>query len=212
MSVCVRLYISCACAALFSCTWFLYRSLPSVCVCVSSVCVSMSGWEKPGGTEHKDTSEEAHRQHPSNSPPSFSLSLIQSPSSLLQRWACTLAVAPAAAAEARLLFKAASSFGLFSLFFFFFLLLLFADVNRVTSQSFMPLPHTHLIYKTTKKEKNEWKDEEAQNKMGTTVAMLFLPAPHPRSLASGKTHFQSFPPVLPTTPRFRLVAAMGFTL
>lgn len=48
------------------------------------------------------------------------------------------------------------------------------------------LSHTHLIYKTAKKEKTERKEEEeeAQNKMGTAVAMLFLPPPLPPFVVS----------------------------
>ncbi len=212
--ICVSLMQLCSPLAFdFYITVFVCVRRVGVCVCVCvCVCVSMSGWEKLGGTEHKGTSEEAHRQHPPPppSPLPFSLSLIHSPSSLLQRCACTLAVAPAAAAEARLLFKAALSFGLISFFF--------ADVNRVASQSFMPLSlslslthtYTHLIYKTTKKGTNGGIEEDAQNKMGTDVAVLFLPPPLPPFLVSGKTHFQSFPPVLPTMPRFRLVVEVDF--
>ena len=74
------------------------------------LCVYGGGWEKPGATtEHKGTSEVSHR---TPRPPSYP------PYSLLQSWACTLAVAPAA--EARLLFKAALSFGLFFLSSLFF--------------------------------------------------------------------------------------------
>lgn len=75
------------------------------------------------------------------------------------------------------------------------------------------LLHTHLIYKTTKKAKNEWK-EESQNKTGTAVAMLFLAPPHPPVLASRKTHFQKFlppdtPPFLITMQRYSLPAEMN---
>lgn len=52
-------------------------------------------------------------------------------------------------------------------FSLFFILPFFsADVNRVASQSSLPL--THLIYKTTKEGENERiEKEESQNKMGT---------------------------------------------
>lgn len=122
----------------------------------------------------------------SNPPaPPRSASVMQPPSSLLQRWAGTPAAAPA---EARLLFKAALSFHLFphsaSFSFFFFP----ADVNRVASQSFMPLWNTpHL--ENHKNQQRERKEKE-QNKMGT--AMAWLPPPL-RFLASRKTPFQSFP-------------------
>lgn len=163
-----------------------FVSALSVCFCV---CVSVSGWETLGGTEHKGTSEKAHRRHRSNPPPPSSL--IQSPCSLLQRWACTLAVAPVV--EARLLFKAALSFGLF-----FF--------SLMSTENFMPsLTHTHTPHLQNHKKGKE-RTERWQNKMGTAVAILFLPPPpHPPVLASGKTHFQSFPPDSPATSRFRLV-------
>ena len=149
-------YFTCLCvyvsdASLFSpCAWFLYHSLLYLRVC--HVCVCVCGWEKLGGTEHKDTSEESHRQHPSNPPPSLppSLSHPAPPPPLLQRWARTLAVDPAAAAaaEARLLFKAASSFGLFSLSLFFS-----ADVNRVASQSSVSPSRTHTSFTKPQKRK-----------------------------------------------------------
>lgn len=112
-------------------------------------------------------------------------SVTQPPSSLLRRWAGT-------PAEARLLFKAALSFHLFPLsasFFFFFFP---ADVNRVASQSFMPLWNTPHLENHKKQQKSERKERE-QNKMGTAMAMLPPPPPPPRFLASRKTPFQSFP-------------------
>lgn len=150
------------------------------------------GWEKPGGiTEHKGTSEGAHRQHPYSPPPQPPLFLFHPPSSLLQSWACTLAVAPAAAAEARLLFKAALSFGLFS--FFFSLPFFSADVNRVASQSSLPL--THLIYKTTKEGENERiEKEESQNKMGTARSSSLFSSHHICGVSGKeKTDFQRSP-------------------
>lgn len=159
-----------------------------VCVC-ARLGAGGVGWEKPGGTEHKGTSEGAHCKHP------YHPLLFHPPPSLLQSWACTLAVAPAASAEARLLFKAALSFGLFSFLYppFFFS----ADVNRVASQSSLRL--AHLIYKTTKEGANERKEEEeSQNKMGTVLAQLFLALPPPLmtfvvSVRGKKIQFQSSP-------------------
>lgn len=176
---------------------------PSACVCVST-----NGWEKLGGREHKDTSEETHRQPPP--PPS------QPPSSLLPRWACTLAVAPAASAEARLLFKAASSFGLF-FFFFFFFSLFFPLMSTEWLQRASCLSHTHLIYKTTKDKKNDRieEEEESQNKMGTAVARLFLPS---SSSSSSSLHgvrkntFSKFPPSSPNNAQIQACSREGFVL
>lgn len=132
------------------------------------LCVWWGGgeWMREAGWHHRAQRHIRGGSSPAPQRPPPPLFLFHPPSSLLQSWACTLAVAPAAAAEARLLFKAALSFGLFS---FFILPFFSADVNRVASQS--SLPFTHLIYKTTKEGENERiEKEESQNKMGTALS------------------------------------------
>lgn len=65
---------------------------------------------------------------------------------------------------------------------------------------------THLIYKTTKEEKGERRERTRRRiakQDGDSCSEALPPF-----VVSGKTHFQSFPPVLQKMPRFRLVMEM----
>lgn len=148
-----------------------------------------AGWHHGAQRHIRGGSSPTPLQNPPTPPPL----LFHPPSSLLQSWACTLAVA--SAAEARLLFKSALPFGLFSFFIppFFFR---WCQQNGFTELS---LPLTHLIYKATK-EGREWTNRERgitkQDGDSSSTAL-----PHSSPLMTfvvsvekiKKTHFQSSP-------------------
>lgn len=194
-------FVCLLCSSVLLLHLILYHSVFYLSVCVSGLCVCFHKWMREAGWHR---AQRHIRGGSSPAPPPLFLSLIQAPSSLLQRWACTLAVAPAAAAEARLLFKAALSFGLFPFLFFS------ADVNRVASQSFVPLSHTpHLPNHKKGKERTTRRRSTKQDGDSCGWCSSSLPPSYSSSLLGvRKNTFSKFPPVLPTTIRFRLVVEM----
>lgn len=166
MFVCVRRQVS-----VVAWSWYLYRSLFSPVVCVWQVCLSvwMCVCVFPYGDERSWVAQSTklhQRRRFTTTTPLFCRS---HPAPLV--FVASLSLH--SPTEARLLFKAALSFGLSTAS----LSLFPADVNRVASEIHASPEHTSFRKPQKKQKKREWK-EAAQNKMGTTVAMLFLPSQH----------------------------------
>lgn len=165
MCVCVRLY-------LFPQTWFGYHCLFCLCVCFHE-------WMRGAGFHR---AKKTHQRRLIAIPPPLTPS---HPATCLccMRWACTLAVAPAAAAaEARLHFKAALSFGLFSLLSFSFR---WCQQSGFTELHVSHTPHLQNHKKGTGTNENH----RRKTRWGQLQRCLFPPPP---ISVSGKTHFQSF--------------------